>query len=172
MNRRTKGEQRAFRDGYEMCGECIEKYLTEGGKKRLNTLIMSVRNAVDIEDLPNSAEGEYIKKEELLGKMADYVSSGYAESANDFEEYSKIVNDLQSYSFPNREKGVPEFLSKYEGEWVSADREKGIMDKIKAEIEEKISHYDHFQGSNTAHGLEIALEIIDKHISGKETNGL
>ena len=39
MNRRTKGEQRAFRDGYEMCGECIEKYLTEDGKKRLNALI-------------------------------------------------------------------------------------------------------------------------------------
>ena len=41
------------------------------------------------------------------------------------------------------------------------------LDNVKAEIEEKISHYDHFQGSNTAHGLEIALEIIDKHISGE-----
>ena len=40
------------------------------------------------------------------------------------------------------------------------------IEDIKAEIEEKISHYDHFQGSNTAHGLEIALEIIDKHIEG------
>ena len=42
------------------------------------------------------------------------------------------------------------------------------IDSIKAEIQEKISHYDHFQGSNTANGLNIALEIIDKHISGKE----
>ena len=41
------------------------------------------------------------------------------------------------------------------------------LDDVKAEIEEKISHYNHFQGSNTAHGLEIALEIIDKHISGE-----
>ena len=41
------------------------------------------------------------------------------------------------------------------------------LDDVKAEIEEKISHYDHFQGSNTAHGLEIALEIIDKHIGDK-----
>ena len=40
------------------------------------------------------------------------------------------------------------------------------IEDIQAEIEEKISHYDHFQGSNTAHGLEIALEIIDKHIEG------
>lgn len=44
---------------------------------------------------------------------------------------------------------------------------KALVDDVKAEIEEKISHYDHFQGSNTAHGLEIALEIIDKHISGE-----
>lgn len=52
--------------------------------------------------------------------------------------------------------------------WDNAIR-KGIpLDDVKAEIEEKISHYDHFQGSNTAHGLEIALEIIDKHISGYE----
>ena len=35
------------------------------------------------------------------------------------------------------------------------------LDDVKAEIEEKISHYDHFQNSNTAHGLEMALEIID-----------
>ena len=44
--------------------------------------------------------------------------------------------------------------------------QKDFAEKAKAEIEEKISHYDHFQGSNTAHGLEIALEIIDKHIEG------
>ena len=44
---------------------------------------------------------------------------------------------------------------------------KVLVDDVKAEIEEKISHYNHFQGSNTAHGLEIALEIIDKHISGE-----
>ena len=50
--------------------------------------------------------------------------------------------------------------------WDNAIR-KGIpLDDVKAEIEEKISHYDHFQGSNTAHGLGIALEIIDKHIEG------
>lgn len=43
---------------------------------------------------------------------------------------------------------------------------KALIDDVKAEIKEKISHYNHFQGSNTAHGLEIALEIIDKHIEG------
>ena len=28
---------------------------------------------------------------EILEKMADYVASGYADSAEDFEEYSRIV---------------------------------------------------------------------------------
>ena len=42
------------------------------------------------------------------------------------------------------------------------------LDDIKAEIKEKISHYDHFQGSNTANGLNIALEIIDKNMRGEK----
>ena len=55
---------------------------------------------------------------------------------------------------------VSRAVEKERQKWMSA------IEDIKAEIEEKISHYDHFQGSNTAHGLEIALEIIDKHIEG------
>ena len=56
--------------------------------------------------------------------------------------------------------------------YVNGERQKWMsaIEEIKAEIEEKISHYDHFQGSNTAHGLEIALEIIDKHIEGVNKN--
>lgn len=42
-----------------------------------------------------------------------------------------------------------------------------VLGDIKAEINEKISHYEHFSSSNTAHGLEMAIEIIDKHL-GKE----
>ena len=56
------------------------------------------------------------------------------------------------------DKVVAQAVKKERQKWMSA------VEDIKAEIEEKISHYDHFQGSNTAHGLEIALEIIDKHI--------
>lgn len=47
---RTKGEQKAYLDGYEMCAECIEKYLTIEGKQKLKCLLMAVRNAVEIED--------------------------------------------------------------------------------------------------------------------------
>ena len=58
------------------------------------------------------------------------------------------------------DKVVAQAVEKERQKWMSA------IEDIKAEIEEKISHYDHFQGSNTAHGLEIALEIINKHIEG------
>ena len=50
MTLRTKSEQRAYLDGYEMCAENIEKYLSDKGKKVLESLLVSVRNAVDIEE--------------------------------------------------------------------------------------------------------------------------
>ena len=57
MKVRTKGERKAFLDGYEMCAECIEKYLTDEGKKVLECLLMAVRNAVEIEDIePQESE--------------------------------------------------------------------------------------------------------------------
>lgn len=51
MMLRTKSEQKAYLDGFEMCAECIEKYLSDKGKKVLERLLISVRNAVDIEDI-------------------------------------------------------------------------------------------------------------------------
>lgn len=57
MMLRTKGEQKAYLDGFEMCAECIEKYLTEEGKRKLECLLLAVRNAVEIEDLvPQKSE--------------------------------------------------------------------------------------------------------------------
>lgn len=43
-----------------------------------------------------------------------------------------------------------------------------VLDKISAEIEEKMSHYDHFENSNTANGLRIAREIVEKYKGDKE----
>lgn len=37
------------------------------------------------------------------------------------------------------------------------------LDKIRAEIDENIYHYEHFLSSNTANGLMIAKKIIDKY---------
>ena len=58
MKLRTKGEQKAYLDGYEMCAECIEKYLSHEGRQKLECLLMAVRNAVEIEDIePQESEG-------------------------------------------------------------------------------------------------------------------
>ena len=43
-----------------------------------------------------------------------------------------------------------------------------VLAKIKAEIDEKISHYEHFSSSNTANGLMIAKKIIDKYRAESE----
>lgn len=43
-----------------------------------------------------------------------------------------------------------------------------VLDKISAEIDEKLSHYEHFSSSNTANGLIIAKKIIEKHKGDKE----
>ena len=51
MALRTKGEQKAYRDGYEMCAEHIKNYLTNEGKQKLERLLVVVRNAVEIEDI-------------------------------------------------------------------------------------------------------------------------
>ena len=56
MTLRTKGEQKAYLDGYEMCAECIEKYLSAEGKKQLECFLAAVRNAVEIEDLEGSED--------------------------------------------------------------------------------------------------------------------
>lgn len=51
MMRRTKGEQKAYLDGYETCADCIEKYLSDEGKQKLDCFLMAVRNAVEVEDI-------------------------------------------------------------------------------------------------------------------------
>jgi len=48
------------------------------------------------------------------------------------------------------------------------DSTDAVLDKIRAEIDEKISHYEHFSSSNTANGLMIAKKIIDKYKAERE----
>lgn len=49
MMLRTKEEQKAYLDGFIMCAECIEKYLSDEDKKKLYLLLSAVRNAVAID---------------------------------------------------------------------------------------------------------------------------
>ena len=58
MRLRTPDEQRAYLDGFERCAECIEKYLSDKGKKKLECLLMAVRSAVESEDEAESENKE------------------------------------------------------------------------------------------------------------------
>ena len=62
MRLRTKEEQKAYLDGYEMCAKCIEQYLTSEGKQKLECLLVAVRNAVEIEIKAESEDEECISK--------------------------------------------------------------------------------------------------------------
>ena len=50
LQKRTKGEQKAYLDGFERCAECIKQHLSDKGKNILECQLMAVRNAVEIED--------------------------------------------------------------------------------------------------------------------------
>jgi len=58
MMLRTKGEQKAYLDGFEMCAHCIKKYLTDEGKRKLKIFVEAVRNAVEIEDIKSREREE------------------------------------------------------------------------------------------------------------------
>lgn len=49
MMLRTESEQKAYLDGFTMCAECVEKYLSDEDKKKLYCLLSGVRNAVAID---------------------------------------------------------------------------------------------------------------------------
>ena len=86
MTIRTKGEQKAYLDGYEMCAECIEKYLTTEGKQKLECLLMAVRNAVEIED--ENIEPDRDRKERQ--RMKEVTLELLIKTLiNDFKDYQK-----------------------------------------------------------------------------------
>lgn len=83
-----------------------------------------------------------INREALLKKMADYVASGYADSAEDFEEYSRIVCQMPSV--------IPTGLK--------------VIEDIKQEIEQRIPKVEYDIGN----GLAIAISIINNHTKGEQ----
>jgi len=70
MKLRTEGEQKAYLDGYEKCAECIEQYLSDEGKKKLECLLTAVRNAVESESKHNCLSCKYFDKKKKL--MQEY----------------------------------------------------------------------------------------------------
>ena len=118
MTRRTKSERKAYLDGYEMCADCVEKYLTDEGKQKLESLIIAVRNAVEIEDIdPQGSEDKHTEERtethacdcirrhaalEVLDEYAEDIESGK------FGAYTKArirMRKLPSVD-PERMKGM------------------------------------------------------------------
>ncbi len=87
MTVRTKSEQKAYLDGFEMCAECIEKYLSNEGKKKLECLLISVRNAVEDDDLYSNEKiyKELINTQELLFKILPIIY--------DIQTYTKSIDE-------------------------------------------------------------------------------
>ena len=77
---RTKGEQRAYLDGYEMCAECVEKYLSDEGKQKLECLLIAVRNAVEIEDIEPQKSEEQEKVDDYRDILDELEREEYYES--------------------------------------------------------------------------------------------
>lgn len=50
MTLRTKGEKKAYLDGCKMCADYIKKYLTDEGKRKLECLLVALRNTVESEN--------------------------------------------------------------------------------------------------------------------------
>lgn len=57
--------------------------------------------------------GDLISRDMALEKMADYVASGYANSVEDFEEYSRIICQLPSVN--SQEPKTGHWIDKFAG---------------------------------------------------------
>ena len=58
--------------------------------------VYKITKAKDGKEICQQVCRDAISRQAVLEKMADYVASGYADSAEDFEEYSRIICQLPS----------------------------------------------------------------------------
>ena len=87
MRLRTKEEQKAYLDGYEMCAQCIEKYLTSEGKQKLECLLVAVRNAVEMEDIKPQEKSRAMKGKNVFQILDDMI----AHNGQDYPIYANEV---------------------------------------------------------------------------------
>lgn len=74
MTLRTKGEQKAYLDGFEVCAESIEKYLSGEGKRQLECLLSALRNAIEVEDTESEPDFPQAKDiEPAVKRFADTI---------------------------------------------------------------------------------------------------
>ena len=85
-----------------------------------------------------------ISRDIALEKMADYVASGYADSAEDFEEYSRIICQLPSVTHkagkwiehPEIETSTPEYLDRHFIEKADVEMDKYYLSMAQHFIDE------------------------------------
>jgi len=49
--KRTPDERKAYLDGFEMCARCLKRYLTDEGKRKLESFIAVARIATKIDNV-------------------------------------------------------------------------------------------------------------------------
>ena len=112
MTLRNKGEQRAYLDGYEMCAKCIEKYLPDEGKQKLECLLSAVRNAVETEGI----ESEDISQ--LKAVKAIKMREATSEERESVDKYIKNISKPTGVDFWNlkQESAMQQFAK-----WVAKE---------------------------------------------------
>lgn len=109
-----------YDDTYDLTIHCTSQEEQDEVLMKLNRIACTDELPVTpqpCEDVPDNNVGEMdcISRELALEKMADYVASGYADSAEDFEEYSKIICQLP-----------PVNPAEKVGQWIPTQRDKYI----------------------------------------------
>ena len=82
------------------------------------------------------------------------------------EDKSYRCKDCDSFKqceYYHHRKPTSHICKEFRNDWKQKYKVAEILDKISAEIEEKISHYEHFENSNTANGLNIARDIVERY---------
>ena len=97
MRLRTKSEQKAYLDGYKMCAECIENYLSDEDKIKLECLLSAVRNAVEIEDITKENKGEWVKIQSGDKDFPESIVCSKCKNENshlDFNEHNEPIGKV------------------------------------------------------------------------------
>jgi pyruvate-formate lyase-activating enzyme len=133
MTLRTKDEQKAFLDGYESCAECINKYLSDDGKKKLECLLVVVRNTVK-----NAAKIENIVQELRYDAVLEAIENAYDMGMSEKEQIlDKIRAEIKALSPEPTAYDVVDGNPIKDAVWETIADVLKIIDKYRAESEDE-----------------------------------
>ena len=115
---RTKGEQRAYIEGYTMCANNLKKYLTPKGKQIFEGYLVPIKNAVENND--NETKG--MKLQDFFTNYLDtqgledrIVRIRYKYSKEDKWTYTNVMLEVDldyegNYVWANTWDGDPNYI--------------------------------------------------------------